>query len=117
MTGDRGRRQWTSGEGGARPLEIARQAGNLRGEDGSGHPGPQATAGRDAKGMAGRDNTPGHGEVYLEFQQIGRQVKVIAIDAATGVEVSVFGPANVSRQDLQRLAVRKLQRRLESGAT
>ncbi len=68
--------------------------------------------------MSGRDGTSHSGEIYLEFQQIGRQMKVIAICAVTGVEVSVFGPASVARSDLQRLAVRKLQRRLqaESGA-
>lgn len=52
------------------------------------------------------------GEIYIEFHAIGRQVKVNAIDAATGVEVSVFGPATTSQKDLERLAVRKLQRRL-----
>ncbi|AXS40261.1 serine hydroxymethyltransferase [Breoghania sp. L-A4] len=68
--------------------------------------------------MSGRDGTSHSGEVYLEFQQIGRQIKVIAICATTGVEVSVFGPASVPRSDLQRIAVRKLQRRIQmqSGA-
>lgn len=52
------------------------------------------------------------GEIYIEFIAIGRQVKAIAVDADTGIEVSVFGPSNVSQKDLQQLAVRKLQRRL-----
>jgi hypothetical protein len=56
---------------------------------------------------------PRPGEIYLEFRQVGQQVKVVAIDAATGIEVSVFGPASTSQSDLQRLAVRKLKRRLE----
>lgn len=56
---------------------------------------------------------PGNSEIYLEFHPIGRQVKVTAIDAATGIEVSVMGPATASQSDLQTLAVRKLQRRLE----
>ena len=56
---------------------------------------------------------PSSGEVYLEFQVVGRQVKVTAIDAATGVEVVVIGPNTASQEDLKRLAVRKLQRRLE----
>ncbi|WP_430512683.1 DUF6898 family protein [Pannonibacter phragmitetus] len=52
------------------------------------------------------------GEVYLEFVPIGRQVKVVAIDAATGVEVSVIGPVNAAQSDLQALALRKLAKRL-----
>ena len=31
-------------------------------------------------------------EVYFEFTAIGATVKVVAIDAATGTEVSVIGP-------------------------
>jgi hypothetical protein len=53
------------------------------------------------------------GEIYLEFRQVGNQVQATAIDAATGIEVSVFGPISTHQSDLQRLAVRKLQRRLE----
>lgn len=55
----------------------------------------------------------GQGEIYLEFQPVGRQVKVTAIDASTGIEVVVFGPSSVSSNDLKDLAVRKLMRRLE----
>lgn len=55
---------------------------------------------------------PQPGEIYLEFRPVGQQVKVSAIDAATGIEVSVFGPKTASQEDLKRLAVRKLQRRL-----
>lgn len=54
-------------------------------------------------------------EIYFEFVAIGRQVKVSAIDAATGTEVSVMGPATASRADLQRLALQKLQARLKAG--
>ncbi|MES0879423.1 DUF6898 family protein [Roseibium sp. SCP14] len=60
---------------------------------------------------------PRHGEIYLEFRPIGQQVKVTAIDAATGIEVSTFGPASVAQEDLKRIAVRKLQRRLEQEAS
>lgn len=56
---------------------------------------------------------PKAGEIYLEFFTIGQQTKAVAVDATTGVEVSVFGPATVSRQELQNLAVRKLKRRIE----
>jgi hypothetical protein len=52
------------------------------------------------------------GEVYFEFTAIGRTVKVTAIDAATGVEVSVVAPASAARADLQRLALQKLKIRL-----
>jgi hypothetical protein len=52
------------------------------------------------------------GEVYFEFVVIGGTVKVMALDAATGVEVSVVGPARTARADLQQLALRKLRARL-----
>lgn len=57
-----------------------------------------------------RDPRPG--EIYLEFHPIGGQVKVTAIDAATGIEVSTFGPAKTAQADLERIAVRKLKRRI-----
>jgi hypothetical protein len=52
------------------------------------------------------------GEVFFEFAAIGRTVKVSAIDATTGVEVSVVAPATAARADLQRLALQKLKARL-----
>ncbi|HAT87335.1 DUF6898 family protein [Cohaesibacter gelatinilyticus] len=60
---------------------------------------------------------PQPGEIYIEFISIGSQVKAIAVDAATGVEVSVFGPSSVSQSDLQNLAVRKLKKRLNDLAS
>ena len=39
----------------------------------------------------------------------------LAIDAATGFEVSVIGPASASQADLERLALQKLNARLNSG--
>ncbi|EFO30365.1 conserved hypothetical protein [Roseibium sp. TrichSKD4] len=56
------------------------------------------------------------GSVYLEYYPVGQQIKVSAIDAATGVEVSVFGPKSASQEDLKQLAIRKLTRRLEQLA-
>ncbi|EEE47524.1 hypothetical protein SADFL11_4813 [Roseibium alexandrii DFL-11] len=56
---------------------------------------------------------PRAGEIYIEFRQMGKQVQVTAIDAATGVEVSMFGPSSALQSDLQKLAVRKLKRRVE----
>ncbi len=60
-------------------------------------------------------DTPQHGEIYFEFTAIGRNVKVSAIDAETGTEVSILGPVTASRADLQRLALQKLQARLRAG--
>ena len=51
-------------------------------------------------------------EVYFEFVAIGAVVKVMAIDAATGTEVSVMGPAGAAQSDLERLALAKLKARL-----
>ncbi|HEV3371897.1 MAG TPA: serine hydroxymethyltransferase [Xanthobacteraceae bacterium] len=59
------------------------------------------------------DGNPGGG-VYFEFTPVGTSVKVAAIDAATGIEVSVVGPARASQADLQRLALQKLRARLKA---
>ncbi len=56
------------------------------------------------------------GEIYFEFTAIGRSVKVVAIHAASGAEVSVMGPASAARSDLERLALQKLKVRLKGGA-
>jgi len=61
--------------------------------------------------MASGDGDPG--EVYFELTAIGRSVKVTAIDAATGTEVSVIAPAGAARADLERLALQKLRARLK----
>ena len=57
-------------------------------------------------------------DVYFEFTAIGAVVKVVAIDATTGTEVSVMGPASAAQSDLEQLAVAKLKARLkrDSGA-
>jgi hypothetical protein len=54
----------------------------------------------------------GQGEVYFEFTRIGTSVKVAAIDGATGIEVTVIGPAAAAPSDLERLALAKLRARL-----
>lgn len=51
-------------------------------------------------------------EVYFEFIAIGDVVKVVAIDAGTGTEVTVMGPASAAQSDLERLALGKLKARL-----
>lgn len=48
-------------------------------------------------------------EVLLEFKQIGNAVKVTAVDAASGTEVSVVGPASGSQELLKRTAIQKLK--------
>lgn len=54
----------------------------------------------------------GAGEVLFELRRVGSSVRVAAIDAATGVEVVVVGPATACEEDLCRLARRKLDRAL-----
>jgi hypothetical protein len=54
----------------------------------------------------------GDGEVYFEIIAVGRSLKVTAIDAATGVEVVVIGPATASHADLRQLALRKLKAKI-----
>jgi hypothetical protein len=56
------------------------------------------------------------GEVYFEFKPYGGAVKVTAIDAATGTEVSVMGPASAAQADLERVALQKLRARLRAKA-
>jgi hypothetical protein len=51
----------------------------------------------------------GDGEAIVEFRRIGAALQVIAIDPATGTEVSMVGDPRLPRQELARLAVRKLQ--------
>ena len=51
-------------------------------------------------------------DVYFEFTTIGTTVKVVSIDALTGTEVSVMGPAGAAQADLERLALGKLKARL-----
>ncbi|WP_372396959.1 hypothetical protein ABMY26_23030 [Azospirillum sp. HJ39] len=51
----------------------------------------------------------GNGEVLFEFQRVGSYLKVVAIDAKTGVEVTVAGPATGSLELLKRTAINKLR--------
>ena len=60
------------------------------------------------------DEVPAEG-VFFEFTPVGASVKVCAVDAATGAEVTVIGPARASQADLQRLALQKLKARLKAG--
>ena len=50
----------------------------------------------------------GEREVLFEFVQVGGTVKVTAVDAATGVEVSIVGSPSAGDAALKRLALQKL---------
>jgi len=62
--------------------------------------------------MAGAGGTRRGGVIY-ELIPKGAYVKVSAIDEATGVEVSIVGDARVTQADLERIALRKLDRALD----
>ncbi|MCZ8311868.1 MAG: DUF6898 family protein [Rhodospirillales bacterium] len=47
-------------------------------------------------------------ETLFEFHQIGAFTKATAIDAETGLEVSIVGPSNSSELVLRNNALRKL---------
>lgn len=51
-------------------------------------------------------------EVYFEITVIGVSAKVTAVDAKTGIEVTVIAPAGASRSDMQKLALAKLKARI-----
>jgi len=51
---------------------------------------------------------PAGREVFIEFIALGDSVRVAAIDAASGVEAVITGPASAAKSDLERLALRKL---------
>jgi hypothetical protein len=55
-------------------------------------------------------------EVYFEFYALGNAVKVSAVDAETGTEVAISGPRTTSQDELQRIALQKLERALERKA-
>jgi hypothetical protein len=52
-------------------------------------------------------------EILIEFIVQGNVVKATAIDAASGVEASIVGPAGAPREALSQAAVRKLKYVLE----
>ena len=55
-------------------------------------------------------------EVILEFQLVGRIVKVMAVDPATLTEVSIQAPANLPEAALTRAAIAKLDYVLKKRA-
>jgi hypothetical protein len=52
------------------------------------------------------------GEVLFEFTQLGQQMRVAAIDAATSTEVVIIAPLTASRLQMQNIALAKLRRKL-----
>lgn len=62
----------------------------------------------------------GEREIIFEFFTVGNAVKVTAVDAATGVEVSIVGDPAAGQMALKRLAKQKLDyvlsRRASGGA-
>ncbi len=52
------------------------------------------------------------GETLFEFRQVGKQLRVAAIDGATGTEVIVIAPLNAPRSQVQSVAQAKLRRRM-----
>lgn len=62
--------------------------------------------------MAGSDANGPPGRVFFEFIPLGQQMRVAAIDEATGTEVVVIAPLTASRLQMQQLALAKLRRKL-----
>jgi hypothetical protein len=52
--------------------------------------------------------------VLFEFTQLGQQMRVAAIDAASSLEVVIIAPLTATRLQMQNLALAKLRRRLEA---
>lgn len=59
-----------------------------------------------------RDNRPSR-DVIFEFSAVGNSVKVCAIDARSGLEVSIVGPVNAGESALRKAAYDKLEYMLE----
>lgn len=60
----------------------------------------------------GRGGNGSSDEVFFEFTQLGQQMRVAAIDAATATEVVIIAPLTATRPQMQNLALAKLKRRL-----
>jgi hypothetical protein len=51
-------------------------------------------------------------EIIFETIQRGQSLKISAIDASTGVEVSIIAPLTASEMQTQGIAARKLEQKL-----
>jgi hypothetical protein len=56
------------------------------------------------------------GEVFFEFTQLGQQMRVAAIDAATSTEVVIIAPIAASRIQMQNIALAKLRRKMAEAS-
>lgn len=54
-------------------------------------------------------------EVLIETVKIGSALRVMAVDAATGTEVSFQAPLTASQAELQRIALAKLDYVMKKG--
>lgn len=61
-----------------------------------------------------RDNKAS-GEVFFEFTQLGQQMRVAAIDAATSTEVVIIAPVTATQIQMQNIALAKLRKKLGEG--
>lgn len=52
-------------------------------------------------------------QVFLEYTPVGRSLKVVAIDPDTGLEATIIAPTGTPRREMDRIAVRKLERLIE----
>ncbi len=48
-------------------------------------------------------------EILFEIQPVGAVLRVVAVDATTGVEVTILGDPRMNTRDLQHMARRKLE--------
>lgn len=70
--------------------------------------GPRAAAGPVSSSVSA-------GETLFELVTRGNATRCAAIDAATGVEVVVIGPAGAAEAHLKAVALRKLRMRMARG--
>jgi 2-methylcitrate dehydratase PrpD len=52
-------------------------------------------------------------QVFLEYTPVGRSMKVVAVDPETGLEATIIAPLGSPRGEMDRIAVRKLERLIE----
>ncbi len=55
------------------------------------------------------------GDVLFEFMQVGQQMRVAAIDGATGTEVVVIAPLKATKLQMQQVAMAKLRKKMAAG--
>ena len=67
--------------------------------------------------MSGPDERHPSGQVLFEFIPIGAQVRVAAIDEATGIEIIVLAPASATPYQMQQLALARLKMKLAGGGS